>query len=257
MSRRDGDRGRAGEDRPGDPAAVGGRRAVAEAIHAGSAVEVLVAKGAKTSQGLHDVLEAAAEAGVAVREAPRVELDALAEDHRGVVARVGRASPTLGERDLVSFPFPDDAIVVVLDGIMDPQNLGAAARSAEAAGVSLVLTRTRRSADVTPAAIRASAGALLHLPHARVPNLVRAMEHLKDSGFTVVGLDGEAPSSIDGVGCPSGRVALVIGSEGTGMARLTRERCDLLVRLPMHGKVSSLNAAASLAAALYAWVLPR
>jgi 23S rRNA (guanosine2251-2'-O)-methyltransferase len=220
-------------------------------------VEVLVAEGAKTSQGLDDVLEAAADAGVAVREVPRVDLDVLAEEHRGVVALVGRASPALGERDLLSFPFPDDAIVVVLDGITDPQNLGAAARSSEAAGVSLLLTRTRRSADVTPAAIRASAGALLHLPHARVPNLVRAMEHLKDTGFTVVGLDGDAHSSIDEVGCPSGRVALVIGSEGAGMARLTRERCDLLVRLPMRGKVSSLNAAASLAAVLYAWVLRR
>jgi 23S rRNA (guanosine2251-2'-O)-methyltransferase len=162
----------------------------------------------------------------------------------------------LGERELGSYPFDDDALVVVLDGITDPQNFGAAARSAEAAGGSMLVTRVRRAADVSPAAIRASAGALLHLPHARVANIPRALDRLQGVGFTVVGLDGDASTTIFDDPCPDGRVALVVGSEGEGMSRLVRERCDVLVSLPMRGRVGSLNASASLAAALYGYVLP-
>ena len=148
-----------------------------------------------------------------------------APDHQGVVARL-RDDPErpaeLGERELGSYPFDDDALVVVLDGITDPQNFGAAARSAEAAGGSMLVTRIRRAADVTPAAIRASAGALLHLPHARVANIPRALDRLQGVGFTVVGLDGDASSTIFDDPCPEGRVALVVGSEGEGMSRLVR-----------------------------------
>ena len=180
------------------------------------------------------------------------------DDHQGVVARLrDDARPReLGERDLSTFPFDDDAFVVVLDGITDPQNFGAAARCAEASGASVLVTRTRRAADVTPAAVRASAGALLHLPLARVANIPRALDRLQDAGFTVVGLDGDAEASIFDAPCPEGRVALVVGSEGDGMSRLVRERCDVVVALPMRGRVGSLNASASLAAALYGYVLP-
>ena len=109
---------------------------------------------------------------------------------------------------------------------------------------------------MTPAAVRASAGALLHIPLARVANIPRALGRLQDVGFAVVGLDDSADLSIFDEPCPRGRVALVIGSEGEGMSRLVRERCDVLVALPMRGRVSSLNASASLAAALYGYVLP-
>jgi 23S rRNA (guanosine2251-2'-O)-methyltransferase len=166
-----------------------------------------------------------------------------------------RSKPTLGERDLASQRWVDDAVVVVLDGVEDPQNLGAAARSIEAAGASMLITRTHRSAPPTAAAVRASAGALLHLPHARVANLSRALDRLHDAGFTAVGLDEAADRSIFDEPCPDGRIALVVGSEGAGISRLVRERCDLLVSVPMHGKVGSLNAAASLAVVLYAYVL--
>jgi len=162
----------------------------------------------------------------------------------------------LSERDLASFPFDDDALVVVLDGITDPQNLGASARTAEAAGAAVLVSRVHRAADVTAAAIRASAGALLHLPHARVANIPRALGRLQDAGFSVVGLDDDADPSIFDEPCPIGRIAIVIGSESEGMSRLVRERCDVIVRLPMHGNVGSLNASASRAAALYGFVLP-
>jgi len=239
-------------------AVVAGRRAVVEAIRSGRVLDVMVAPNVRETQGMRVVTQEAAAAGVTIREAARHQLDLLAESHQGVVARLrpdDERSVELGERDLSSFPFADDALVVVLDGITDPQNLGAAARTAEVAGACLIMTRIKRAADVTPAAIRASAGALLHLSLARVANIPRALDRLKDAGFTVVGLHGESPLGIYDEPCPGGRVAVVVGSEGVGLSRLVRERCDLLVSLPMPGRVGSLNASASLAAALYGYVL--
>ena len=243
----------------GDRAAlVAGKRAVLEAVRAGTVGEVLIAKGARQSPGMLDVVDAARAAHVRTREVDRTELDRLAADHRGVVARIDAmpARAALGERDLTTFPWSEDAIAVVLDGVEDPQNLGAAARSIEASGGAMLITRTHRASPVTAAAVRASAGALLHLPQARVANLSRAIERLQDVGFTVIGLDEDAPRSIDEGTCPRGRVALVLGGEGKGISRLVTEHCDLLVSLPMHGRVASLNAATSLAAVLYAYVLP-
>jgi 23S rRNA (guanosine2251-2'-O)-methyltransferase len=232
---------------------LAGRRAVLEAVREGVAIEVLVARGSRATPGLREVLESARD--LPLREVDRSELDRLAADHHGVVARVRLPEP-LGEHELATAPFTEDALVVVLDGIEDPQNLGAAARSAEAAGASMLVTRIRRAAGVTPAAIQASAGALLHLPHARVANIARALERLRDAGFTVVGLDERSPTSVYEAEPPTGRVAVVLGAEGTGMGRLTREACDVLVSLPMGGRVGSLNASASLAAVLYSLVVP-
>jgi 23S rRNA (guanosine2251-2'-O)-methyltransferase len=236
---------------------LAGRRAVAEAIRTGAATEILVAPGARRAHGLRDLLAAADAANIGVREVSREELDGVSDDHRGVVARVRRTStPPIGERELGSYPFADDAVVVVLDGVEDPQNLGAAARSAEAAGAAMLITRTRRAAPPTPSAVRASAGALLHLPQARVANIARAIGRLQDAGFDAIGLDAAAERTVYDDPCPEGRVAIVLGNEGSGLSRLVRERCDALVALPMLGRVDSLNAAASLAAVLYAYVVP-
>ena len=237
-----------------DPSLVGGKRAVLEAIRSGDAAEVLIVRGARREE----IAAAARRAHVPVRDVDRDELDVAVPDHRGVAARVaaGRAASSLTERDLAERAWSDGAIVVVLDGVEDPQNLGAAARCAEAAGAEVLVTRTHRAAPVSPAAIRASAGALLHVPTARVANISRAIDRLRDAGFTAVGLAGEADRSIYDDPCPEGRVAIVVGAEGAGLSRLVRERCDLLVSLPMLGHVGSLNASASLAAALYGYVLP-
>ena len=221
---------------------VAGRRAVTEAIRAGGREGGPDRGVPEDHPGLRELLDAAAAAQVPVHTVLRAKLDAIAPDHQGVVARVRdeagiAAARELADRDLGAFAFADDAIVVILDGITDPQNLGAAARSAEGAGAAMLITRTRRAAEVTSAAVRASAGALLHLPHARVANIARAIQHLQEMGFWVVGLDEEAGASIYEEPCPPGRVALVIGGEGEGMARLTRERCDALVALPMKGQV--------------------
>jgi 23S rRNA (guanosine2251-2'-O)-methyltransferase len=217
---------------------------------------VLLAAGSRATPGARELVEAAGGAGVTIREVERAELDALAPDHHGAVARVREREP-IGERELAAWPFDDEALVVVLDGIEDPQNLGAAARSAEAAGAAMLVIRTRRAAGVTPAAVRASAGALAHLPCARVANIARALGRLKDAGFSIVGLDERAPTTVHEAEPPAGRVAVVVGSESGGMARLTREACDQLVALPMRGRVASLNASSALAAVLYAFVLRR
>lgn len=238
---------------------VAGRRPVLEAIRSGEAREVLIARSAGSSRVVRDLRSEAEAARIPVRDVPRSDLDRLAANHQGVVGLVAGSVPEQrahGERELARRTWGPEDLVVVLDGITDPQNLGAAARSAEAAGAALLVSRRRRAAPTSQAAIRASAGALLHLPHVRVANVARALHRLKDAGFTVVGLAEDAPRSVYDEPCPPGRVALVVGSEGTGMSRLTREACDLVVSLPMRGRVGSLNAAASLAAALFAYVVP-
>jgi 23S rRNA (guanosine2251-2'-O)-methyltransferase len=197
-----------------------------------------------------DVVQAAEASGIPVRIS-----DATAAEPDGVVARLS-ALPELTERDLAQRTYADDAVVVVLDGITDPQNLGAAARSAEAAGAEALVTRDRRAAPLTAAAVRASAGALVHLPVARVANIPRALGRLQEVGFTVVGLEENAPRSIYGAPPPDGRIAIVVGAEDRGLSRLVRERCDELRSLPMRGRVASLNASAALAAALFGFVLP-
>ncbi len=237
------------------PAGAGwafGRRAAVEALSAGAARRLLVQRGLRVP----DVLAEASARGVPVEEVDADRLDALAAGvrHQGVAAEVPSPA-TLGERDLARRDWPHDAIVVVLDGVEDPQNVGSAARSAEAAGASALVLRERRAAGITPAAIRASAGALLHLPVAVVANIPRALERLKDAGFTVVGLDGDAAPTAFEEAPPGGRVVLVAGSEEKGLSRLAKEACDALVALPMRGKVGSLNAAAAVAAGLYGYLL--
>jgi 23S rRNA (guanosine2251-2'-O)-methyltransferase len=236
-------------------AAVGGRRAALEAVRSGLAHSVLIVSGSAQTQGLRALVAAAEAAGVAVRWVERAEIDRLGlRDHQGVAALAEPPRET-DERGLSTFEFPADALVVMLDGITDPQNLGACARSAEAAGASMLITRKRRAAPPTPSAVRASAGALLHLPIARVANLSRALERLRERRFTVVGLDGRAEESIHDGPPPDRPLALVVGSEGEGLSRLVRESCDLLVAIPIAGRTASLNASAALAVGLFGYVL--
>src|SRR5919198_4338371 len=191
---------------------VAGRRAVLEAIRAGRVAEVLLGDWVRSVPSFGEIREAAEQRQVRLRVVPWVTLDDIDPNHRGVAARIARARE-LSERTLSGWEFGPADVVVVLDGITDPQNLGAAARAAEAAGAAMLVTRTRRAAEVTSAALRASAGALLHLPHARVANVARALERLKDLGFTVVGLSEQAPPSVYDAPAPTGRVVLVLGDK--------------------------------------------
>jgi 23S rRNA (guanosine2251-2'-O)-methyltransferase len=166
---------------------------------------------------------------------PEADLDDLVAGHHGV----GGAGAT-------AVPF-----LVALDGVTDPGNLGAILRSAECAGVTGVLLPRHRAVHVTPAATKAAAGAVEHLPIAVVGGLPAALARLRDAGVRVVGLDGQAPKSLHELEAGEGPVCLVLGAEGRGLSRLVRERCDELVAIPMHGRLGSLNVSAAAALACF------
>jgi 23S rRNA (guanosine2251-2'-O)-methyltransferase len=235
--------------------ALGGRRTVAEALKAGGVTRLLAARGMHETQGLRAVLDEASRVGVEIEWVSRATLDRFeVPDSQGIVAIV-TPPLELDEHALESMAVDADSLIVVLDGITDPQNLGACARSAEAAGAWGLVVRKRRAAPLTAVAVRASSGALLHVPLVRVPNLTRALERLKGVGFFVVGLDHRAGSSIHAEPPPPRPLALVVGAEGEGISRLVREACDVLVSIPMAGRIGSLNASAALAVGLFGFVL--
>lgn len=235
--------------------AVVGRRPALEAVRSGRAIEVLVAQGARSTPALREVVEAAGASGVPVETVPGERIESLADGalHQSVAARV-TAAPRLSEADLSSRAWGPDAIVVALDGVTDPQNLGALARTAEAAGAEALVVRRHRAAHVGSTAMKASAGALIHLPVAEVANIPRALARLKEEGFWVVGLYASAPASIFGER-PAGRLTLVLGAEGEGLSRLVRGSCDELLAIPLHGKVGSLNVSVAAGVALFAYAV--
>ena len=243
--------------RRGHPGAVvvAGRRPVAVALRAGLATEVLVSRTARTTEGLRELLAEAERGGIAVARIGASEIERLAGDttHQGVVART-TPPRELGEADLAQRDWPSDAIVLALDGVTDPHNLGAAARTADAAGAAALVIRRHRGAGLGAIAVKASAGALLLLPVARVANIARALGRLKEAGFWVVGLDDSAAATI-ATPRPSGRLALVVGSEGEGLSRLVGEACDEVLAIPMRGRVASLNVSVAAAVGLYAYAL--
>jgi 23S rRNA (guanosine2251-2'-O)-methyltransferase len=224
------------------PHAIPGRRAVAESLRAGRVLQELV-----LAEDHDQLAESARAAGVPVRRAPRRELDRLARGvlHQGVVA-VAPPFPYVPLADLT-----DADLVVVLDGVTDPQNLGAIARSAELAGAGGLVLRERRSAHVTAAAEKASAGAFSWLPVAVVPNIARALSELQAGGLWTVGLDASGQCDLWSSSLLDGRVALVVGAEGAGLSRLVAQRVDTLVKVPTPGRIGSLNASAAAAIALF------
>lgn len=234
---------------------VVGRRPALEAVRSGRALEVFVAEGARSTPALREVVEAAGAKGVTVTTVEGERIESLAEGvlHQGVAARV-RPAPTLTEAALSSTTWGTEAIVIVVDGVTDPHNLGALARTAEGAGAEALIYRRHRAAPIGNVAVKASAGALLHLPLAEVPNLPRALDRLKDQGFWVVGLDEGAGSTIYEE-APPGRIALVLGAEGEGLSRLVRERCDDLIAIPLRGRVASLNVSVAAGVALFSYAV--
>lgn len=217
-----------------------GIHAVTAALEAGRGLErVLAARGAGGGR-LHELVEACRRAGVPVRFEAREQLDRLARGavHQGVVALAAERS--FAELSDIVERAPADAVMVVTDGVEDPHNLGAIIRSAEAAGAVAVVVPERRSAPLTETVAKAAAGALDLLPIARVKNIARALEELKRAGFWIHGLDERGDKSIFDVDL-RGRCAFVLGGEGRGLHRLTAEKCDFLVRIPLLGRTPSLN----------------
>jgi 23S rRNA (guanosine2251-2'-O)-methyltransferase len=191
-------------------------------------------------------------AGVRVRQEPRDQLTHLAGTtaHQGVVALV-RQQETLAIEDLFTASNPSQPrLILALDGVEDPQNLGALLRVADGAGVDGVVLTERRSAPLSAVAVKASAGATEHLRIARVVNLVRALEELKEQNIWVIGLDERGSSDYDQFDL-TGDCVLVLGREGAGLHDLVRRTCDHLLRIPMAGGVTSLNVSAAGAVVLY------
>jgi 23S rRNA (guanosine2251-2'-O)-methyltransferase len=240
-----------------------GRHAVEEALRAGrrKVFRVLLAEGgggrqaSDTSRRLAEIEAAARAAGVPVERAPASRLDALTRvghHHQGVAAEVGPFRyASLADVTGLCRGAGNSALVLLLDSIQDPQNFGALLRSAEAVGVTAVVMLERRQVEVTPAVVNASAGAVEHLQVCLANNLPRAIEALQEAGLWVYALQDEPGAVLYTAADLRGPVGLVVGSEGQGVGRLVRERCDGALALPMVGKVESLNAAVAGSVALY------
>jgi 23S rRNA (guanosine2251-2'-O)-methyltransferase len=227
---------------------LSGIHPIAEALKAGRPLErLLVAKGAGGPR-LQEIIDLARRASVQVRFEPRAALDRLAGSsaHQGVVA-LGAAKQYA---DLDSAASSE--LVVVLDGVEDPHNLGAIIRTAHAAGAGSIIVPERRAVGVTDVVAKAAAGALEHLPVARVTNVNRALEDLKKRGFWIYGLDERGPETYDQVKFAT-PTALVFGGEGSGLHEQVRRHCDALVRIPMAGKISSLNVSVAAGVVLFEW----
>jgi 23S rRNA (guanosine2251-2'-O)-methyltransferase len=233
---------------------IEGRRPVVEALRAGRPMDrILLAAGAGRS-ALGELLELARRRGVEVQTVPRSLLDAEARSgaHQGVLAIVAPIRP-IELTELLAVPLTgrEPPFFLALDGVEDPHNLGALARSAEAAGCHGLIVPRHRSAPLSAVAVKSSAGALEHLPVAEVPNLARAVEQLRDSGVWCIGLDGAAESSLFALELADEPVCIVVGGEGSGLHRLVRDSCDALVHIPMSGQIDSLNASVAGALALF------
>lgn len=229
-----------------------GLHPVEEALKAGRRRfdHVLVAR-ERHDDRLERVIAACREAGVRVRSEPREQLTQVAQTaaHQGVVALV-RPQDFLSIEDLFEPQGQAARLVLALDGVEDPQNLGALLRVADGAGVDGVVLTERRSAPLSAVAVKASAGAAEHLRIARVVNLVRALEELKERNLWVIGLDERGTVDYDQFDL-TGDCVLVLGREGAGLHDLVRKTCDHLLRIPMAGEVSSLNVSAAGAVVLY------
>ena len=229
-----------------------GRNPVLEALRAGRPARKLVmAAGLESEARLDQILALASERGVVVEESPRRRLNDIAhtEHHQGI-AGYFHARPVVSLADVLGNPSTWPLLLLVLDGIQDPQNLGALARSAEAVGVDAVVLPRHRASGVTAAAVKASAGATEHLTVVSVANLAHALDQLGRAGIFRVGLAGEAAERYDAVSYAQ-PVAVVVGAEGEGLRPITRRCCDVLVALPMAGRVQSLNAAVAGGLLLY------
>ncbi len=232
---------------------VCGRNPVVEALRAGvPGTTVYVASRVEVDDRVREALKLATARGIPVLETPRGELDRLAEGavHQGLAMQVP-AYEYAHHGDLIDPLAPGIPLVVALDGVTDPRNLGAVVRSLAAFGGHGVVVPERRSVGMTAAAWRTSAGAAARIPVARVSNLTRALEDFQKAGFFVIGLDMDGDVELPHLHVADSPLVIVTGSEGKGLSRLVRETCDQIVSIPMAGQMESLNAGVATSVALY------
>lgn len=231
---------------------ISGRNPVIEALKANTPInKIFLAKG--TTGSTREIKALAREKNIPLQEVEPEKINQLAENkaHQGVLAMMATRE-YIEIEDLVrgSKEREEPPLLVILDELEDPHNLGAIIRTVDAVGASGVIIPKRRSVSLTETVAKASAGAVEYVPVARVPNLVQTMEYLKQEGFWIVGADAEA-EEIYWKSDLKGPLALVVGGEGKGIGRLVKEHCDFLIRLPMKGHINSLNASVSAALILY------
>jgi 23S rRNA (guanosine2251-2'-O)-methyltransferase len=239
---------------PGSDDLVAGRNAVVEALRASVPAKTLyIAVGLDHDDRIAESKKLAATRGVAFLDVTRTELDRIAggAPHQGIALAV-RPFEYTGADDLLRrvLEEPDPPLIVALDGVTDPHNLGAIARSAAAFGAHGLVLPERRAVGVTPSAWKASAGTLARLPVARVTNLVRTLKSYAEAGLMLAGLDGRGEIDLDALELASGPLVLVVGAEGKGLSRLVAQTCDLTVRIPLSSAVESLNASVATGIAL-------
>jgi 23S rRNA (guanosine2251-2'-O)-methyltransferase len=231
-----------------------GRRPVYEALRAGRRRfhKLVLAEGVRETDVIAQILSLARSAGVTVSHSPRQELERVTAHHQGVIAEAS-PYPYSDLDDVLSLAAKRDAppLLLLLDLLQDPQNVGSLLRAAEAVGVHGIVIPQRRQVAITPAVVSASSGAVEHLLVAQVTNLAHTIEALKRHDIWIAGLQADPSAQLYDQADLRGPLALVVGSEGSGLRRLVREKCDWLLRLPMHGQVESLNAAVAGSIALY------
>lgn len=229
---------------------LAGRNPIREAIKSGRDMErLLVAKG-ELSGSAREIVAMAKERHIVVQTVDRARLDELERNHQGMIAFASAFRyATVEDMLALAKERGESPLLVILDGVSDPHNLGAIIRTAECAGAHGVIVPERRAVGLTPAAVKASSGAVEYLPVARVGNLTRLIETLKAEGLWIAAadMDGEPYTSVD----LTGPLALVIGAEGSGVSRLVLENCDRRAALPMAGKLDSLNASVATGVLLY------
>ncbi len=238
---------------------IEGRNAVIEALRVGTSIDKIYLARGETDTALGHIASTARNQGVVVVEADRRKLDGMSRTHahQGVIALAAvRAYADLEDILAAAEQRGEPPLLVVCDELSDPHNLGAVIRTAECAGAHGVIIPKRRSAGLTAVVAKTSAGAVSHVPVARVANLPACLKELKKRGIWVFGSDAAGERVLYEADL-KGPAAIVIGSEGTGMGRLVTETCDFLVRIPMNGKLNSLNASAAAAILLYEAVRQR
>ena len=235
---------------------IEGRRAVEEALSCGVPLRsaLVQERSGERDQALERIAARLEEAGVTVERVPRSRLDALSSHgaHQGVAVRT-RPFAYAELSDVIAAAGDGDALVVVLDHVTDQGNFGAIVRTAEVVGAAGVVVAKARSASVGVGAYKTSAGAVMHIPIAQVPNLARAIEQLKQAGFWACAATEHAEQDVWHAPM-GGRLALVMGSEGEGISRLVAEKCDFACRLPQRGRVESLNVAQATTVLCYEWL---
>jgi 23S rRNA (guanosine2251-2'-O)-methyltransferase len=233
---------------------IWGRNPILETLHAGRQVRrLLLAEGQREAPVIKAIIEEAERRHIPVEIVPRTRLDQISRGavHQGCVAQVAERKYARLEEILAAAERKNEApFLLILDAIQDVNNLGSLLRSAEAAGMHGVIIPEHRAAEINATVVKTSAGASEHLLIARETNLTRTIEFLKQRNIWVIGLAGEARTLYTQADL-TGPLALVVGSEGKGLARLVREHCDLLIKLPMHGAINSLNAAVAGSIAVY------